>query len=257
MAPAATIGPVNRFLTGPPSSVAGILPVRRNAATDHSRCLKTTISTDDWPRVPPLSPVDRGRRAARLLDDDRGGADRGLVGRLARRVGTAARNRCRFRRAADLRVGHGDHVLAQVLLFLRTAAEEPPAGVRVPRPRCSRASGPPRRTQVDLEAGQHHPYQSPRRSRAADYGLASGSLRPAGQTGCARGQTFLAQETAGEGSEKLSFGRNSRIVAGTPEFPLDNLLNAAINPHTSAVIQRSGRTRSGPRPTFSFRGGLP
>src|SRR5439155_5572537 len=53
-------------------------------------------------RAPPLQAVDRGRRGARLLDDDRRGTDRGFVRGLAGRVGAAARDRRRLRRPTDL-----------------------------------------------------------------------------------------------------------------------------------------------------------
>ena len=84
-------------------------------------------------RVLPLQAVGRGRRGARLLDDDRSRADAGSVRGPARRVGAAARDRRRVRRAADLRLAQLDHVLAQVVLLLRAPEEELSRSVRVPR----------------------------------------------------------------------------------------------------------------------------
>ena len=47
------------------------------------------------------------------------------------------------------------------------------------RPRRARPAGPPRRAQVGVEAREHRPDQAPRRSGAAFYRLAAGSLRVA------------------------------------------------------------------------------
>ena len=154
--------------------VRRLAPGFSQAAGCRSRALQFA---DGGTRVPPLQAVDRGRRGARLLDDDRGGADRGFVRGLEGRVGAAARDRRRLRRPADLRVGPSDHVLARVLLLLRASAEKLPASVRLPRPRRARAAGAARRAHVNVEARQHHPRQAPGRGGAADHKLAAGSLR--------------------------------------------------------------------------------
>ena len=69
------------------------------------------------PRLLSLQAVGRGGRGARLLDDDRSRAHAGSSGRSAGRVGAAARDRRRLRRAADLRLAQVDHVLAQSCYF--------------------------------------------------------------------------------------------------------------------------------------------
>src|SRR4026207_1799970 len=61
-----------------------------------------------------------------------GAAVGGHGGRAAGGAGPAPRDRRALRRPADLRVGHRDHVLATVLLFLRAPEKELPAGLRVP-----------------------------------------------------------------------------------------------------------------------------
>ena len=64
----------------------------------------TQSRPDEGTRVLPLQAVGRRRRGARLLDDDRSGADQGSVRGSAGRLGTAARSRGRVWRAAHLRV---------------------------------------------------------------------------------------------------------------------------------------------------------
>ena len=71
-----------------------------------------TITTNHaGARVLPLQAVGRRGRGARLLDDDRGGADARPVRGSAGGVGAAARDRGGVRRAAHLRVAQLDHVL--------------------------------------------------------------------------------------------------------------------------------------------------
>src|SRR5260370_11975775 len=103
---------------------------------------------DGRSRVPPLQGVDRGGRNTRLLDDDRSGADPRALSRSAGRLGADTRDRGRVRRAADLRLGDGDYVLARVLLLLRAPEEELSAAVRLSRPRGQGAAGAARRAEV-------------------------------------------------------------------------------------------------------------
>src|SRR3954467_15110198 len=101
----------------------------------------STEWSDGWPRVLPLQAVGRGRRSARLLDDNRGGADGRPAGRFEGRVGAAARDCRRSRRSAHLCLPQIDHVLAGVLLLLRAAEAEAPRGLHLSRPDAARAAG--------------------------------------------------------------------------------------------------------------------
>src|SRR6266850_2044914 len=78
------------------------------------------------PRVLPLQTVDRGRAGARLLDDDRGGADARPLRGSAGRVGTPAGNRVVVRRSTDVRLAQLNHVFAQGVLRLRAAEDQIP-----------------------------------------------------------------------------------------------------------------------------------
>src|SRR5262249_15597887 len=139
-------------------------------------------STHAGTRVLPLQAVGGSRRSARLLDNHRNGADRGLIRGLARGVGADSGDRRRIRRAADLRVGNGDHVLAQVVLLLRAPATEPSAAVRVPWPRRPLVPGPARRADVGGEGREHRSHHASRSGGSATHGLAARSVRVAGQT---------------------------------------------------------------------------
>ena len=121
------------------------------------------------PRVLPLQAVDRRRRGARLLDDDGSGSHARSFGGFAGCVGAAARDRGRIRRSAHLRVAPVDHVLAQVVLFLRPSEEELPRGLRVPWSIAEGAAGATRRPGIEVETGPHRSHQAPRRSRGADH----------------------------------------------------------------------------------------
>src|SRR5438874_2891297 len=81
-------------------------------------------------RVLPLQAMGRGRRSARLLDDDGSRADGRPFRGSARRVGAAARDGGLARRSTNLRLAPLDHVLAQVVLLLRPSEEELPRAVR-------------------------------------------------------------------------------------------------------------------------------
>src|SRR5256885_270440 len=100
-------------------------------------------------RVLSLPPVGGGRRAARLLDDDRSCAHAGSFGGAARRVGAPARDGCFLRRSANLRLSPLDHVLPQILLFLRTAEEELARTLCVPWPQVEGAADPARRSSLE------------------------------------------------------------------------------------------------------------
>jgi hypothetical protein len=64
-------------------------------------------------------------------------------------MGAAARHSHRIRRTADLCLAQLDHVLAEVVLFLRPAEEEFPRGLRVPRARGEGAAGASCRSHVE------------------------------------------------------------------------------------------------------------
>src|SRR6266850_3423735 len=127
--------------------------------------------------VPPLQAVDRRRREARLLDDDRSGSHAGSRGGFARRLGAAARDRRHVWRSADLRLGHVHHVFTRVVLLLRPPEEELPRSLPVPRPRAEGAAGAPSRSQVEEQGRKYPEDQPPRRSGTPHHRLASGSVR--------------------------------------------------------------------------------
>src|SRR4051812_10060731 len=108
--------------------------------------------TDGRARVLSLQTMGGRRRSARLLDDDRGGADPRSLRGSSRRVGTVARNGHRLRRSADIRLSQLDHVLAQVLLFFRPASEELPGGLRLPRAGAQGAADPAGRSHLKDQA---------------------------------------------------------------------------------------------------------
>src|SRR5262245_7099142 len=73
--------------------------------------------------MPPLQAVGGRGGGARLLDDDRGGADRGPLRRPAGSVGAVSRGGGLSRRPENLCVGHVHHVFfARHVLLLCTAA---------------------------------------------------------------------------------------------------------------------------------------
>ena len=86
------------------------------------------------PGVPPLQTVGRRGRGARLLDDDRGGAD-GISRRICGTRGSGCAKPPPRSASSGSTPRTSDHVLAQVLLFLRAAEEAVPGGLRVSRPR--------------------------------------------------------------------------------------------------------------------------
>src|SRR5438552_4784483 len=137
----------------------------------------TTTMEHGRPRVLPLQTVSRGRRAARLLDDDRSGAHSGSLGGSARRMGAAARDRRVLWRPADLRLAPIDHVFTPVLLLLRASEEKLPRALRLSGPHAEGSSGAARRSRIEVQGRSHHSDQASGRGRAARHRLASRSLR--------------------------------------------------------------------------------
>src|SRR5262249_10331160 len=100
---------------------------------------------------------------------------------------------------AHLRLPQLDHVLPEVLLFLRPAEEEVPRGLRVPGPCVEGAAGSTGGSGVEIQGGPPHPHPSPRRGRSADHRLAPRSVRLARCPHRARTPTTVEtgdQETA-------------------------------------------------------------
>src|SRR5262245_18347179 len=118
-------------------------------------------------RVLSLQAMGRRRCGARLLDDDRSGVDRGAVRGPAGCLGAAARNGRGVRRPAHLRVPQFNHVLAEVLLLLRTPEAETPRVMRLPGPDRARAGGDAGHAVVEVEGRSHHSRHTPRPGRGA------------------------------------------------------------------------------------------
>src|SRR5262245_45568677 len=157
----------------------------KSASRPVSSCFVTPFRRERWTsvrmrharsRVLSLQAVDRGRTGARLLDDDGSGADEGSLRGSAGRVATAARDRRRLRRTADLRLAQLDHVLAALVLLLRPAEAELSRGVRLSSACVEGPPGAPRGLDVEDQGGAHDSDSAPRRSRSADYRLVARSL---------------------------------------------------------------------------------
>src|SRR5262249_61356508 len=117
---------------------------------------------------------------ARLLDDDRGGADRGSLRRSAGSVGAVSRGGGLSWRPENLRVGHVHYVFARHVLLLCTAAAELPRGVYVPRPGGEGPAGAPGRAPVEDQDREHPENHAPRRGGRAHHRLAARGVPPAG-----------------------------------------------------------------------------
>ena len=176
------------------------LPSRHGATeTGHER-----------PRVPPLQAVGRRGRGARLLDDDRGGADRRSLGGPAGGLGAAARDRGRVRRPARLRLAPVDHVLARVLLPLRPPEADLSRAERLPRPGRGRAPGAAHRPGLEVQAAAHDSHPAPRRGGAAHHRLARGSVRALRHAGRHASGRLPRTPTAGRLAPRLRSGCGCR-----------------------------------------------
>ncbi len=91
-------------------------------------------------------------------------------------MAAASRDRRRAWRTAHLRVAQLDHVLAHVLLLLRTAEAHVPGSLCVPWPAGERSGRASHASRVKDKDRAHPAHPSPRRGRSANHGLAAAGV---------------------------------------------------------------------------------